>query len=153
MIEIDIPGRPSLALSHAVFDVNGTLTDRGRLLDGVSERIRELAQQLEVHLASADTFGGLAGVAGALGVEAVRAGDRQAKVGLVARLGADTTVLVGNGANDAPAMAVAALAVAVVGREGASAEALSAADVICVSVLDAIDLLLEPRALVATLRR
>jgi soluble P-type ATPase len=153
MIAVEIPGRASLALAHAVFDVNGTLTDRGRLIDGVPERMAGLVQHVEVHLASADTFGALEAVAAQLGVEAVRTADGQAKVELVARLGADATVLVGNGSNDVAALEAAALGIAVVGREGASAEALSAADVVCSSVLDAIDLLLEPQALVATLRR
>ena len=40
----------------------------------------------------------------------------------------------------------------VIGPEGASAAALQAADVVCFSAADALDLLLEPTALSATLR-
>jgi soluble P-type ATPase len=47
----------------------------------------------------------------------------------------------------------AAIGIAVMGREGLSQEALQAADLVVPSILDALDLLLNPRRLVATLRR
>jgi soluble P-type ATPase len=46
----------------------------------------------------------------------------------------------------------AALGIAVVGPEGASGAAVRSADVLCRSVLEALDLLLDTRALGATLR-
>jgi soluble P-type ATPase len=46
----------------------------------------------------------------------------------------------------------AALGVAVIGPEGAATSALRAADVICHSILDALDLLLDEQALASTLR-
>jgi len=61
--------------------------------------------------------------------------------------------MVGNGANDAAALRAAALGIAVIGPEGASAEALVAADVVCTSILQALDLLVDEQALTATLRR
>jgi soluble P-type ATPase len=60
--------------------------------------------------------------------------------------------VIGNGANDELVPHAAALSVAVIGPEGASAVALRAADVVSVSAVDALDLLLEPRALSATQR-
>jgi P-type E1-E2 ATPase len=152
-LESDIPGVGNLRLEHALFDVNGTLTDRGALLDGVSERLARLGGVLHVLLASADTFGTLEAVARGLGVEAVRAGDGRQKLDLVRRLGPDLTVVIGNGSNDAPALEAAGLGIAVVGPEGASTLAVRAADVVCASVTDALDLLLDERALRATLRR
>jgi soluble P-type ATPase len=50
-------------------------------------------------------------------------------------------------------LAAAALGIAVLGPEGASSTALRAADVVCPSILHALDLLLDDRALAATLRR
>jgi soluble P-type ATPase len=58
----------------------------------------------------------------------------------------------GNGANDAAMLAGTALGIAIVGPEGAHRAALAACDVAVRSVADALDLLLEPQALVATLR-
>lgn len=152
MKEIVIPGWEPLTLERVVFDVNGTLSDRGDLLDGVADRIALLRDELDVVLASADTFGTLDEIARALGVPAHRAASAEEKLALVERLGASRTAHVGNGSNDAAALAAAALGIAVLGREGSSGAALAAADLVCSSACDAIDLLLDARALAATLR-
>ena len=47
----------------------------------------------------------------------------------------------------------AALGIAVIGHEGAAFEALAAADVVTHDIFDAIGLLLNPKRLIATLRR
>jgi len=132
--------------------VNGTLGDRGVLLDGVAERLDRLQGALDARLVSGDTFGTLDAIAAQLGLPAFRAQDGGAKLELVEELGSERCVVVGNGTNDALALEAAALGIAVVGPEGASGVAVRAADVVCRSVLEALDLLLEPRALVATLR-
>jgi len=67
------------------------------------------------------------------------------------KLGSMRCVAIGNGNNDASILEEAALGIAVIGPEGASAAALAAADLTCTSVLDALDLLTEPRVLAATL--
>ena len=41
-IAIEIPGEPSVEIEHLLFDVNGTLTDRGKLIHGVAKRISHL---------------------------------------------------------------------------------------------------------------
>ncbi len=68
-------------------------------------------------------------------------------------LGPERCVAIGNGANDAAMLEAAALGIAVVGPEGAAASAVGNADVVCTSITDALDLLLDERALIATLRR
>jgi P-type E1-E2 ATPase len=151
-VHVAIPGRAPLELEHLLLDANGTLTNRGRLLEGVAPRLARLGQLLGVRLVSGDTFGTLDAVAAELGVEATRVADGAAKRRLVEELGATSCVVVGNGANDAAALEAAALGIAIVGREGASTLALRAADVVCSSILDALDLLLDERALVATLQ-
>jgi P-type E1-E2 ATPase len=151
-LALGVPGLPALRLEHLLLDVNGTLTDRGTPLDGVEARVARLADQLEVRLVSADTFGTLDEVAEALGVESVRAATGEDKLRLLDQLGRERCAAIGNGANDTLALAAAAVGIAVLGPEGASASALAAADVVCPSVLDALDLLLDPRALSATLR-
>ena len=150
---VDIPGRESLELEHLVLDVNGTLNDRGRLLDGVAAALERLGGRIEPVLVSADTFGNLAGVGRGLGVavRTVHAGEDKRR--LVEELGAARTAVIGNGANDAAALHAAALGIAVLGPEGTSAEALRSADVLCRSAVEALELLLDPKALAATLRR
>ena len=42
MLMIAVPGERELRLEHLVLDANGTLTDRGALLDGVADAVRAL---------------------------------------------------------------------------------------------------------------
>jgi P-type E1-E2 ATPase len=151
-VVVTIPGRDSLVLTHLVLDANGTLSERGVLIDGVADRLERIQTQLEVLIASADTLGSAANLATQLGVRLLGVDDGAEKAALVERLGAAGCVAIGNGANDAPMLERAALGIAVVGPEGASGSALLAADLVCRSVLDAFDLLLDRRLLVATLR-
>lgn len=151
-LEVEIPGRRPLALEFLLLDVNGTLSNRGALIDGVAERLSALGSRLEPLLLSADTFGTLAAIAEQLGLRAQRAASAEEKLAILHELGADRCAAIGNGSNDRAMLAEAALGIAVLGAEGCSAEALAACDLVCPSILDALDLLAEPQALAATLR-
>ena len=136
-----------------MLDVNGTLTNRGALLDGVTAAVAKLLPSLDIHLVSADTLGTLDSIADLLRATGVRAASGDDKLRTLDKLGPQQTAVIGNGADDVLVLEAAALGITVIGAEGASSAAIRAADVVCVSILDALDLLLEPRALVATLRR
>ncbi|MGI8506054.1 MAG: HAD family hydrolase, partial [Solirubrobacteraceae bacterium] len=151
-LTIAIPGLAALHLEHVLLDVNGTLTNRGALLSGVHARVTELREKLAIHLVSADTFGTLDSLAQLLQVSAVRAASGEDKLRRLDHLGRQRCAVIGNGANDVLVLEAAALGFAVIGPEGTSTAALRAADVVCMSAIDALDLLLEPRALSATLR-
>ena len=151
-ISIDIPGREQLLLEHLVLDLNGTLTNRGELIEGVAERLSRLASRLEVQLLSADTFGVLAGVSEELQAHSRTVTTGEEKARCVWELGAERCAAVGNGANDSAMLDIAGLGIAVVGPEGTAAEAIRNAAVVCGSIIDALDLLLDERALAATLR-
>jgi len=68
------------------------------------------------------------------------------------KLGASQTVAFGNGANDALMLRKACLGICVMHGEGTSLQALLASDVLAASAEEALDLLLKPARLVATLR-
>jgi P-type E1-E2 ATPase len=155
MLEIDIPSRGLLHLKYLVLDVNGTIALDGQLIPGVRERLDRLRESLDVWLVSADTQGTLAELATTLQVQVRRlqSGDEAAqKAALVDELGMGHVVAIGNGANDAAMLQRATLGIAVLGGEGMSAACLDAADVVASSIESALDLLLYPRRLVATLR-
>ena len=155
MVEVTIPGSATLRLEHLVLDFNGTLAVDGVLIEGVAERVSRLAEVLRVHVVTADTFGtAAAALAGLPCVVHVLQGTAQgeAKRDYVAKLNAEAVACVGNGRNDRLMMEVAALAIAVVQAEGACAETLAAAPVVAPHIRDALDLLLRPRRLTATLR-
>jgi hypothetical protein len=106
----------------------------------------------EPRLLSADTFGTLAAISKQLSIPAQVTPSAEEKLAILRELGAGRCAAVGNGANDALMLGEAALGIAPLGPEGASGAALQAADLICRSVLEALELLLEPRTLAATLR-
>jgi P-type E1-E2 ATPase len=156
MIVAEIPGFRTLALSYLVLDVNGTLTLDGELLEGVSERIDMLREKLKIILLTADTLGRAHEVAERLGVSCEKIPhlqEREAKERFVARLGAESVVAMGNGANDVGMLRSSGLGIAVLGPEGASSEAVAAADVVAPGICTALDLLIHPMRLIATLRR
>jgi len=155
MIEIHIPGWGELALQHLVLDYNGTLACDGALLPGVADRLRALSGSIAVRVLTADTFGTAHAQLEGLPCEVTvpPRGDQAAgKLALVERLGAARTAAVGNGRIDRPMLERSALGIAVVLAEGAAAETLAAADVVCTDINAALDLLLFPKRLVATLR-
>ncbi len=151
-IELEIPGRTSLSLAHLLLDLNGTLSDRGVLIETVSDRLRRLATDLAIHLLTADTFGSGQEIARNLNVSLTRVGDGWEKLVVAEKLGVERCAAVGNGTNDVPMLERCALGIAVLGPEGSSAAALLTADAVCRSIDEALDLLLSPQALVATLR-
>lgn len=151
-VHIPIPGAEDLRLEHLVLDVNGTLSDRGEPIVGALEPLYPLAQRLVLHVLSADTFGTAEGLA-----REIHATYRRIKTGADKReyvnsIGARACVAIGNGRNDALMLETAAVGIAVIGPEGAHRDALGAADVVAASIEQALALLLEPRALAATLR-
>jgi soluble P-type ATPase len=151
-LTIDIPGRPLLEIEHLLLDLNGTLTNRGALIDGVGDRLARIEQRVRLHALSADTFGRLDELAGELRISARRISSGAEKREFLEALGPPGCAAIGNGTNDVSMLHGAALGIAVIGPEGASMAALTAADVVCRSILEALDLLLDERAMVATLR-
>ncbi len=155
MIEISVPLRERLRLQYLILDMNGTVAFDGELLPGVRERLAALSQVLEIWLITADTQGTLATVAPTLPVKVSPmepgAGTPQ-KAALAEALGAAQVVAIGNGTNDAEMLRRAALGIAVLGPEGLATVCATAADVVAPSIEAALDLLLHPRRLVATLR-
>ena len=88
-------------MSTARSPSNGTLTERGLLLNGIDQRIDQLRETLEIRLVSADTFSSLEQIAERLQVKAIRAALGEDKLELLEQLGHESCVVVGNGTNDA----------------------------------------------------
>ena len=156
VIEVSIPGRETLRLRHLTLDVNGTLAVDGLLIPGVVDRLAALRRVLEVHLLAADTHGTQDSIDRelnlmALRLNATRPGADQ-KEDHVRVLGPDSVVAIGNGVNDVSMLHAAALGIAVIGAEGLATAALRETDIVVTRIEDALDLLLQPRRLAATLR-
>ena len=151
MIAVDIPGWGPLRLTYAVFDFNGTLALDGVLLPEVKTWMEHLRQVVDCRIFSADTHGTAADAARQLKCPLMSAPTLEDKSRLVGQLGGGVAA-VGNGHNDADMLRAAALGIAVIGPEGASALTLAAADIVVTDIGHAFGLLLHPMRLVATLR-
>jgi soluble P-type ATPase len=155
MLTITIPPDPPLQLTHLVLDYNGTLAYDGILLEGVKPRLATLAQQLSLHVLTADTFGSadqeLTDIPCQLFILPA-ANQAEGKLHYIERLGLTQTVCIGNGRNDHLMLKAAALGIVVLQAEGMAPETLLAADVVMPSIGAALDVLLKPLRLIATLR-
>jgi soluble P-type ATPase len=156
VLEVVIPGRGKKIYHRLVLDFNGTLARDGALLPGVAERLLALSSLLFAHVVTADTFGNATASLAGLPLQLTildPAAQGSAKASLVEGLGADRTVAVGNGANDAPMLEKAGLGIVVNGPEGCARETLLAAYIVTPDIGVALDLLLQPERLIATWRR
>jgi soluble P-type ATPase len=154
-MEIQIPGSQTILLDHLVLDFNGTLAHDGVLIEGVNDLLHELSRQITIHVITADTFGSVTKAMASIPCE-VKIIDSlqqdQQKSEFVKQLGANHVFAVGNGRNDKMMLKEAAIGVVVIQHEGTFAPLLAEADVVCSSIIDALELLTHPKRLIATLR-
>ena len=155
MIRIEIPGMELLEIEHLVLDYNGTIAINGILIDGVMERLEKLSVLLDIHVITADTYGSVHeqchGHAISVHVIGKYHQDRE-KLTFLESLKPEHCVAIGNGKNDLLILSQAALGFAVIQEEGISTKTFLASDVVFHSINDALDALLHPNRLIATLR-
>jgi soluble P-type ATPase len=156
MIKIEIPGFKKFQFEHMVLDVNGTIAKDGRLIAGVPGLFEALRSKLTIHLVTADTHGKQEIIDRTLSLRATRIPVRhqaEAKLRYIQKLGASKVVAVGNGANDRAMLDKAGLGICIIGPEGAAVISLLKADVAVQDIRSALELLIYPKRLIATLRR
>jgi len=156
MLEISIPGRGRYELKDLVLDLNGTMAVDGEVTEGVEEKLKMLSKLLSISVVTADTHGSAWRFDESLKIKAQRIEEGKEdvqKLTLVQQLGRENTVSIGNGSNDALMLKEAALGICVLGKEGTSIDALMNCDVVVSNINIALELLLHPDRLVATLRK
>lgn len=151
-IHVDVPGGQSLTLTHLLLDFTGTLSCDGVLLPGVAERLKQLGEKLDIIVLTADTFGTAAKQVEGLPVAFRRIQNGRDKADFVRGLSSSGIASIGNGRNDVEMVKMSTVGIAVVGPEGCSGELVAVAKVVCRDILDALDLLLNPLRIKATLR-
>ncbi len=155
MLELDIPGFGHRQLRHLVLDYNGTLALDGHIQPGVFSRLSQLKAFLSIHVLTADTFGTVKSTFGSTDytVHILPQGDeKNAKLAYIRALGAESCACLGNGNNDAAMLTEAGLSMAVLQPEGTAWAALAAADLVVPGIEAALELLVHPNRLRATLR-
>jgi soluble P-type ATPase len=155
MFEIDIPGFGLIRLNHLVSDFTGALSVDGFVLDGIKEKLNKIAGFLNIHIVTADTFGRaraeLNGINCAVHILNGSSIDKQ-KEEYVMNLDADKVIAFGNGNNDRGMLNTARIGVAVCLKEGCAIDAIMSANIFTTTITDALDLLIYPDRLKATLR-
>lgn len=156
MIEIAIPGRTTFHITYLILDLNGTIAVDGNLIRGVHHRLNRLNKTVEIIVVTADTNRNAERLVKDLPVDLYRIEEIEEcaqKERLVSEKGKEHTVCVGNGSNDVLMLRESAIGICIVGREGASSQALMAADLVVTGINDALELLLKPHRMKASLRR
>ncbi len=155
MLSIDIPGFGRVEIEHLVSDFTGTLSEDGRLCQGVRERLNRLSGSVEIHILTADTFGRAAEELKDINcrLHILHGSDHDIqKEDYVRKLGPERVFALGNGNNDRRMLRIARIGVSVLLREGCATDAIMASDILVTSIEDGLDLLLKSKRLKATLR-
>jgi soluble P-type ATPase len=153
---IEIPHFKDLEIENILFDYNGTLATDGHLKTETKALLKEVCEKYNVYVITADTFGTVKEVLKAFNLEVLilSSSDHTAEKALfLSQLGVERTVALGNGNNDAAMLDDAVLSLAIMGEEGCAKETLLASDVVCRDIVSAMELLLHPKRMIATLRR
>ncbi len=155
MIQIDIPGKGLIKISHVVFDYNGTIAKDGQLIAGVKEGINQFSKLLKFHVITADTFGSVRKQLHDVNVDLTvisKESQDQKKLEYLKTLGQHQALCVGNGENDTLMLKESCLGVAVLGEEGMASSAFLASDLMVKNILDVFGFFKTPERLIATLR-
>ena len=151
-IDLELSDGVTRPFTQLLLDYNGTLACDGELLPGVAERLTALGQSLLITVLTADTFSKAETQLAGLPVELRIVRNGADKLALIKELAHERVIAIGNGRNDLLMMKLAGLAIAVIGAEGASTELLLVSDVVSTNVHHALDLIINPLRIKATLR-
>ncbi len=155
MLTIEIPPKKTLNIKYLVSDFNGTLAVDGHLKPGVEQLLNTLSKKIEIHIITADTFGLAKNQLQNINCKLVildKDNQQKAKQEYIKSLGPESCVAFGNGRNDALMLKQAALGIGVLLEEGIAKETLLTCDILSKDIISALELLLNPLRIKATLR-
>jgi len=122
----------------------------------VIEKLNQLSKSLEIYILTADTFGKAKEALKEANVKIhiLESGNEDLqKENFIKTLGSEYVIALGNGKNDRLMVKTAKIGIAVILNEGCAVETLLNSDIVVKSPLDALDLILNPKRLIAVLRR
>ncbi len=154
-MKLEIPGREKIEIKDVVFDYNGTIAIDGLLIEGVGEYINELANVVNFHVITADTYGSVEKALANINCKVVKISKENqdfSKLDYLLNLGKETTLCVGNGKNDRLMLKESVIGIALIQDEGVCVESLLAANIACKSIMDVFAYFKEPNRIIATLR-
>lgn len=153
-MKYQVPGMGELELKTVILDLNGTISVNGNLVEGVHERLAKLRElQYKIILFTGNTRGDADDIARDLGIDWVQAKDADAKADEARKLEPETCVSIGNGLIDLELMKAVKLRIVTLQAEGVHVQTLLNSDIVIPTINDALDLLINPDVLIASLRK
>lgn len=154
MITLQRPCQTPLEVESLLIDYEGTLATDGRVHSKAKDKINLLAKRISVYILAKSGQVNVEERLKNVKAEVLFLTEGEAsgeKLDLLRRLGPEKTVAIGNGMSDAPMLEEAGFSICVIGKEGASGEALKRADLVVTDILNGLDFLLKPLRQKATL--
>jgi soluble P-type ATPase len=146
--------KEEIELKTIVLDLNGTLSNHGVLYPGVKERLDTL-RELGFHIVlfTGDQRGTAKETCAYLGIDFTKVTDAKGKGEAMEKLDCETCVAIGNARIDIETFKKAKLAIGTLQAEGIHPVILPRIDILVPNINDALDLLLNPDSLCATLKK
>lgn len=155
MINLNILGWGDVDIENLILDLNGTLATDGEIPLEVKREVEALCKEIKIYILTADTQATAYQITLSPEIKLIKVPERgssEEKLKFLQSLDPSRTVSIGNGNNDRLILKEAALGIAVLGEEGCAISALENADILVKNVVEALDLFLKPKRLMATLR-
>lgn len=156
MIHIQRSGQEPLEIDFILIDFEGTLASDCRVHPKAKDKLNLLAKRAKIYILTKKKKELVEEVLRKVKAEIIYLTEGESskeKLDLLRQLGATRTVAVGGGADDGSMMEEAVLGLCVIGKAGASSEAVKNADVVFTDILDTLDFLLKPLRQRATLSK
>ena len=148
-----IPGVGDMEIRTIVLDLNGTLSVHGNIVEWVPERLNKLRELgFEIVLFTGDQRGNGQSLCDELGIGFKKAKSLEDKEKYFLEYDPETTAAIGNARIDIGKFRHAKLSIATLQSEGIHIGILEYVDIIVPNICDALDLFLDPDALIATMR-
>lgn len=142
-----------LTLSKIILDLNGTLTVNGQIPKGVPERIKKLQKLgFEIIILSGDARGNASQIAKKLNVKCIVANGSKEKSKEIKQLNPKECIAVGNARIDIGMLKLAKVSILTLQAEGVHTKTIKYADIIIPSINDALDLFIDSKNFLATMK-
>ena len=151
-MKLNIQNVGEIEIKNIVLDYNGTIAKDGNVKNSVFKYIQKLSN-FDIYVITADTHGSAAKNLSDSTVKLkILTSDNHTKEKAEFVKSLKNVFAIGNGSNDSMMLKAATLGICVIEDEGASVKSVINADIVCKSIEDAFELLLNPKRIIATLR-
>ncbi len=140
-------------INTIVFDLNGVLSVRGKIVKGVKERIKKLKKMgFNMHIFTGNQRGTANKISKELGIPFIVTKNSKEKKKELKKLNKKKCAVIGNSRIDSGMLKIARISIMTLQAEGIHVGALKNADILSPSINDAIDMFIEKNILISTLK-